>query len=97
MDALEMTTWELMDNIERRRDIDGELRELIRVFLENCDLVKFAKYKPQIVEINGTFNRAYEIIEKSRPRGLSQPAESSEQVNGETATVAPPAGEEEGS
>jgi len=65
--APEMTTWELTAVLRPRRDIDEALKELIRVFLEDCDLVKFAKYQPKIVEINATFNRACEIVEKSRP------------------------------
>ncbi|MFC1544671.1 hypothetical protein ACFL4X_00750 [Gemmatimonadota bacterium] len=71
VDAPEMTTWELMAELEPRRDIDGEFKELIRVFLSACDLVKFAKFKPLIVEINSTFNQAYEIVEKSRPQIVS--------------------------
>ena len=74
VDALEMTTWELMLELQHHRDIDGELRALIGEFLDACDLVKFAKYKPPVVEINSTFNRAYEVIEKSRPQVLSSPA-----------------------
>ncbi len=65
--APEMTTWELTAVLRDRRDMDSGLKELLRGFLEDCDMVKFAKYVPKIVEINATFNRAYEIVEKSRP------------------------------
>ncbi len=65
--APEMTTWELTEAFQSRRDIDSGLKELIRDFLEDCDMVKFAKYVPRIVEINATFNRAYEVVEKTLP------------------------------
>ncbi len=71
--APEMTTWELTAALKGRRDMDPGLKELLRGFLEDCDMVKFAKYVPKIVEINATFNRAYEIVEKSRPVERPQP------------------------
>jgi len=74
VDALEMTTWELTLALEGK-DLDPGLRELIGDFLQACDLVKFAKYKPQIVEINAVFNKAYEIVEKSRPGQFRPPPE----------------------
>ncbi len=65
--APEMTTWELTATLQPRKDIDSAIKELTSGFLEDCDMVKFAKYVPKIVEINATFNRAYEIVEKTRP------------------------------
>ena len=84
VDALEMTTWELALALEGKT-LDPGMRELISEFLQACDLVKFAKYKPQIVEINATFNKAYEIVEKSRPSEI-RPQE--EEKSGEMEAVA---------
>ena len=72
LDVLEMTTWELALALEEK-NLDQHWRTLTGEFLQGCDLVKFAKYKPQIVEINATFNKAYEIVEKSRPRVVRPP------------------------
>ena len=43
--ALEMTTWEIADGLERAR-VGREFREGLRRFLDQCDLVKFAKVRP---------------------------------------------------
>lgn len=88
IDAPEMTTWELCAGMDLRRDIDSALKELVREFMESCDLVKFAKYKPAVVEINSTFNRAYEIIEKSRPVERLSQLENADGEDAETAVVA---------
>ena len=71
IDALEMTTWELLFTLEGKA-LQRETWDLNADFLNACDLVKFAKYKPQIVEINATFNRAYELVEKTRPVQIEQ-------------------------
>jgi hypothetical protein len=76
--APEMTTWELTATFQLRKDIDPAIKELTRGFLEDCDMVKFAKYVPKIVEINATFNRAYEIVEKTRQLPPVSVADASE-------------------
>ncbi|HUU27863.1 MAG TPA: hypothetical protein VM123_08625 [archaeon] len=76
VDAPEMTTWEIDLALEEKLPRDGTLKALIVGFLETCDLVKFAKYKPSIVEINSTFNRVYEIVEQSRPEIPAEPIET---------------------
>lgn len=43
--ALEMTTEELLEALSRA-GVNTEVHECFRVFLERCDLVKFAKYEP---------------------------------------------------
>jgi len=43
--ALEMTTEELLDTLEQA-GVAGEIYDLFRIFLERCDLVKFAKHEP---------------------------------------------------
>lgn len=80
IEALDMTTWEIEFVLEDRLPADGALGKLIGGFLEACDLVKFAKYKPPLVEINSVFNRAYEIVEKFRPEALQVPVDSQAQL-----------------
>jgi len=43
--ALELATWEIMDGMEAADLVDAH-RQLLRAFLEDCDLVKFAKHIP---------------------------------------------------
>jgi hypothetical protein len=45
VDALEMTTREVLAGLERA-GVDDELGDALRRFLEQCDLVKFAKVRP---------------------------------------------------
>jgi hypothetical protein len=87
VEALDMTTWELMYALEETV-ADKALKERIRDFLEACDLVKFAKYKPPLVEINAVFNLACDLVEKA---GATAAAEA------ETAPVQAAAGPDGGS
>ena len=43
--ALEMTTWEIAEGLEQA-GVGQEFREGLRGFLDRCDLVKFAKVRP---------------------------------------------------
>lgn len=45
VDALEMTTREVLSGLEGA-GVDDELRDALRRFLEQCDMVKFAKVRP---------------------------------------------------
>jgi hypothetical protein len=45
VDALEMTTVEVLAGLEEA-GVDGEFRDGLRRFLDQCDLVKFAKVRP---------------------------------------------------
>ena len=72
IDAPDMTTWEIMYDFERKVRATDEIYSAFREFFESCDLVKFAKYKPKVVEINAVFNRAYDLVErtKAQPQGM---------------------------
>ncbi len=65
--AVEMTTWEIERSLERVLAGDEQGRRLAAELLAACDLVKFAKYRPSLVEINSVFNQAYGIVERFRP------------------------------
>ena len=66
IDALEMTTWEVLVVLEDKLPDDDRLYDSFQDFLEACDLVKFAKYKPPLLQINSVFNLAYELVESTR-------------------------------
>ena len=66
IDALEMTTWEALVALEDELPGGDRLYDSFRDFLETCDLVKFARYKPPLVEINSVFNLAYDLVECTR-------------------------------
>lgn len=59
--ALDKTTWELYQEMRLKR-IERKRVDKIRDFLEDCDLVKFAKYIPTSKEIEEAYTKAQEII-----------------------------------
>lgn len=65
--ALDRTTWELYQEMRFKR-IERRHVDMIRDFLEDCDLVKFAKYIPAKKEIEGAHAKAKEIIEMTTPK-----------------------------
>ncbi len=62
--ALDKTTWELYQEM-RLKKLERAHVDKIRDFLEDCDLVKFAKYIPTHKEIELSYTSAKEIIEKT--------------------------------
>jgi len=51
-------------------------KDLLATFMEACDLVKFAKYKPARNDIEGVFNTAKKFIEESKETYLEKEAKS---------------------
>ncbi|MEA2062655.1 MAG: hypothetical protein U9P14_03050 [Gemmatimonadota bacterium] len=74
VEAIEMTSWEVLSALEDKLAGEEALFDNFRRFLEACDLVKFAKYEPQVVEINSNFNLAYDLVENSRKLSLEKQA-----------------------
>ena len=64
--APEMTTEEFLNSL---RDSDGltpEQKELLKSFLNACDLVKFAKYLPPSSEVEAVFTAAKKFVEETK-------------------------------
>ncbi|MFC1620854.1 hypothetical protein ACFL2G_00985 [Candidatus Omnitrophota bacterium] len=59
--ALDRTTWELYQEM-RIKKIERKETDRIRDFLEDCDIVKFAKYIPSRKEIQDAYLKAEEIV-----------------------------------
>lgn len=59
--AMDMTTWELFQEMKIRR-VERPHVDKINNFLEDCDMVKFAKYTPDKKEIGDIYKQAEEII-----------------------------------
>lgn len=72
-DSLELTTDELMAELQRRAGRELVLAEIGR-WLQACDLVKFAKTSPTAQESRGTLEMAIRIVESTRPRPEPQAA-----------------------
>ncbi|MDX1393042.1 MAG: hypothetical protein R3195_01580 [Gemmatimonadota bacterium] len=95
VEALEMTTGELLDALERPVDRDrgvgrppdavpDALRDELRVFLVRCDLVKFAKRRPSADESRELFPSARRFVRGTAP-GVPRPAAAPESTAGEHA------------
>jgi BatD DUF11 like domain len=72
--ALEMTTEELMDELDRRSP-RGLVMGEVAGWLGGCDLVKFAKVLPAESEARGALETAIRIVESTRPRPEPQVGE----------------------
>jgi hypothetical protein len=64
--ALEMTTGEVMRQL-RACVMSREVHTSIEEYLSHADLVKFAKYRPDIKENEDTIPQARTIIENTKP------------------------------
>ena len=64
--APEMTTQEFLASLGGSRKISAEYQELLKVFMEACDLVKFAKHAPLKEEIDSVFTTAKKFIEETK-------------------------------
>jgi len=65
--AVDRTTWEMHRDLAAARAASGILTEA-SAFLDACDLVKFAKHRPDTVEIDAVIARARRILVLAAPR-----------------------------
>jgi hypothetical protein len=67
--APEMTTVEFLNSLKESEGLAASHKDLLRDFLEACDMVKFAKYAPSRTETEDVFVTAKNFIEETK--GLS--------------------------
>lgn len=65
-DSLDLTVQELLGILFGKNAPGLDLAQL-KTLLESCDLVKFAKYTPDLVEATTALNAAVGIVERTRP------------------------------
>ena len=76
--AMDRTTEEFHAALRRAR-VDGQQVRLFKAFLDESDLVKFAKYVPSIEEAQGTLPRARYIVDVTKPERVDEePQEAGE-------------------
>jgi hypothetical protein len=62
------TTEEILRQMESDRTTPlAEHRELLRDFLQSCDLVKFARYQPRLAELEHVQQRARDFVLATKP------------------------------
>jgi len=62
----EMTTEEFLNHLKMVPDISQEHKGLLKKFLTQCDMVKFAKYGPTPLEALDSFKLAVDIVDQTR-------------------------------
>ena len=72
-DSLELSTEELIQ-ILRRLPLEPAMFDTMLEFMNETDLVKFAKLIPTLDESRGLLDAAYQIVEKTTPRLAEPPA-----------------------
>jgi hypothetical protein len=68
--ALDRTTQEIKQELKGIK-IDRGIIDLIHVLLQDCDLVKFAKFIPSESQIDHDFKQASEIVESTKPKEVA--------------------------
>lgn len=65
--APEMTTEEFLNHLKDSQTLSIEHKKSLKDFLNHCDMVKFAKYKPPVDESDSSFYYAQQLIEQTKP------------------------------
>jgi hypothetical protein len=66
--APEQTTEEFLRELGETNLLSAEQKESLGKFLENCDLVKFAKYEPGENELRELHSAALQLVEETTPQ-----------------------------
>jgi hypothetical protein len=67
--AAEMTTEEFLFSLRDSDDLTGAQKNLLKEFLTQCDMVKFAKYGPLEKEIEDSFLAAKRFVSETKIDG----------------------------
>ncbi len=65
--ALERTTSEILRQLRKKIELSSESQVELQTFLESCDLVKFAKFRPDAAEALKDHALAVRFIEQTKP------------------------------
>jgi hypothetical protein len=64
--APEQTTEEFLESLKKSDFLKPEYKQELKKFLEHCDLVKFAKYRPDNDQINQSLTMAGQFVENTK-------------------------------
>lgn len=64
--APEMTTEEFLEGLRESSLLSSAHKDLLREFLSHCDLVKFARYGPTLLEMLDSFKSAERLVDQTR-------------------------------
>ncbi|MCX8094494.1 MAG: hypothetical protein N3E50_10070, partial [Candidatus Goldbacteria bacterium] len=57
----ELTTREILKKLQELK-VDKQMLDILNLFMSDCDIVKFADYKPDDKEMEEIYKRAEDII-----------------------------------
>jgi len=83
INAIDLTSYELMRALENR-DLKKEIMACLEDFLDICDFVKFAKFRPPENEHKATLEKARFIIRETTPQPMPQKEANSVKSPGDT-------------
>lgn len=66
--APERTTEEFLYEVAKDKALTQEHKDLLGNFLQECDLVKFAKFRPASADMQRAFDAAEKFVNDTRPR-----------------------------
>ena len=64
--ATEMTTQEFLMSLNNAPELSSGYKDSLKVFMEACDLVKFARHTPSAAEIDSVLTAAKKFIEETK-------------------------------
>jgi hypothetical protein len=68
LQAPERTTEEFLADLKASPSLNQPQKDSLQQFLSACDLVKFARYQPGRLELEGLYNSALRLIEETEPK-----------------------------
>ena len=74
--APERTTEEFLNDLQAAQTLLPRQKELLKRFLEHCDIVKFAEHQPTLEEVDDTLNTCAQFIAETRHQDASEIAAS---------------------
>ena len=77
--ALEMTTTQLLSNM-MQENIEERYIEMMRKFLESCDLVKFAKFLPEEKDHDTITQLAFDFVNQTKLLPIEEENQSDEEL-----------------
>lgn len=64
--APDMTTEEFLVSLNYAQKLSAQHKQLLQDFLTLCDIVKFAKYGPTLIEVENSFTAAKRLVDETR-------------------------------
>ena len=78
--APERTTEEFLYEVSRDHALSTEHRELLGAFLQESDLVKFARFRPREEDRNRAFDAAERFVTETQPTGAPEGSEETSRL-----------------